>query len=248
MLWWQAVIGKMVGFMSSKLAGKWVDLTLDQKKRACKAFVKLYFAMENLEEITSELLKHLEEIQEGAEIHVSGASLFYISDMVHTNTQVFLDSVRDLGNVIELFDPVLSAELVQLSDYKASFLMSASETFNVDMDESNGSISIRYEKPVEKFLTIDFSDVYEWLKKRENLYDVRDVFEWPQEFVVRYFIEEGDIESRTIRIDNKDDVMKFYDVLKQHTAILADGTERLRALIIGKFSPEDILYVNKRLT
>jgi hypothetical protein len=41
--------------------------------------------------------------------------------------------------------------------------------------------------------------------------------------------------------------MAFHDALKQHLAVLADGTERLRALIIAKFSPEDILYVNKRL-
>jgi hypothetical protein len=41
--------------------------------------------------------------------------------------------------------------------------------------------------------------------------------------------------------------MTFYDALKQHSAVLADGTERLRSLIIDKFSPEDILYVNKRL-
>lgn len=247
MIWWQAVIGKMVGFMSEKLASKWIDLTLDQKKRACKAFVKLYFAMENLEEITGELLKQLEEIQKGTEVRVSGGSLFYISDLVKTNTEVFLDSVRDLGAVLELFDPVLSAELVQLSTYKASFLMTASEGFNVDMDESNGAVSIRYEKPVDKFLTIDFSETYEWLKKRDRLYDVRDVFEWPQQFIVRYFIEEGDVESRTIRIDNKSDVMTFCDALKQHSAVLADGTERLRSLIIDKFSPEDILYVNKRL-
>jgi len=102
MIWWQAVIGKMVGFMSEKLASKWIDLTLDQKKRACKAFVKLYFAMENLEEITGELLKQLEEIQKRAEVRVSGGSLFYISDLVKTNTEVFLDSVRDLGAVLEL--------------------------------------------------------------------------------------------------------------------------------------------------
>jgi hypothetical protein len=105
------------------------------------------------------------------------------------------------------------------------------------LDESNGAVSIRYEKPVDKFLMIEFSEVYEWLKKRENLYDVRDVLEWPQGFVVRYFIEEGDVESKTIKIDNKDDVMKFYDALKQHSAVLADGGERLRALIIDKFSP-----------
>jgi hypothetical protein len=48
MLLWQAVLGKMVEFMSTKLAERWIDLTLDEKKKACRAFVKLYFAMEQL--------------------------------------------------------------------------------------------------------------------------------------------------------------------------------------------------------
>jgi hypothetical protein len=247
MIYWQAVIGKMVEFMSTKLAAKWIDLRLDDKKRACRAFVKLYFAMEQLETITSELLKCLEEIEKGRDAYIRGGPLFDISKMVDTNSRMFLDGVSDLGQVLELYDPVLSAELVQLSVYKGSFLMTASETFNVGMDEIDNTVSLTYTKPAEKFLRIDFEETYEWLERREHLYDVSDVFEWPQNFIVRFFIEEGDLETTTVRIDNKHDVMKFYDTLKQHSAVLSNGRERLRSLIIQKFQIEDILYISKRL-
>jgi hypothetical protein len=192
-------------------------------------------------------LKRLEEIQEGKDAYIRGASLFYVSEMIDTNSRIFLDSVSDLGRIIELYDPVLAAELVQLSVYKASFLRIASETFNVEMDETDNTVSLTYIKPADKFLEIDFEKTYRWLETREHLYDVRDVFEWPENFVVRYCIEDGDLETTTIRIDGKHDVMKFYETLKQHSVILSKGRERLRNLIIQKFQPEDILYVSKHL-
>lgn len=247
MLIWQGVIGKMIGFMATKLAGKRIDLALDEKKKAARAFVKLYFAMEQLEEITSRLIEHLEEIQKGKEIHIRGGALFYISRMIDANTWVFLDSVEDLGRVIDLYDPVLSAELVQLSTYKASFLMHASETFKVEEGPTDHDVIVTYSRPADKFLTIDFEETYEWLKARDHLYDVRDVFEWPQNFVVRYCIEEGDLETAVVRLDDTHAVMTFYEILKQHSAVLSAGKERLRSLIIGQFKPEDILYVSKGL-
>lgn len=247
MLIWQGVIGKMIGFMASKLAGKRLDLALDEKKKAAKAFVKLYFAMQQLEEITARLIEDLEEIQNGKEFYIRGGTLLSISQMIDANTWVFLDGVEDLGEVIDLYDPVLSAELVQLSTYKASFLMHASETFKVEEDPTSHHVLITYSKPADKFLTIDFDETYEWLKAREHLYDVRDVFEWPQNFVVRYCIEEGDLETSVVRLDDAHAVMKFYGMLKQHSAALSTGKERLRSLIISQFKPEDILYVSQGL-
>jgi len=247
MLIWQGVIGKMIGFMTSKLIGKRIDLALDEKKKAARAFVKLYFAMEQLEEITSRLIEHLENVQSGNEIYIRGGALLYISQMIDANTWVFLDSVEDLRRVIGLYDPVLSAELVQLSTYKASFLMNASETFKVEEDPTNNHLFVTYSKPADKFLTIDFDETYEWLKAREDLYDVRDVFEWPQNFVVRYCIEEDDLETAVVKLDDTHAVMKFFEMLKQHSAVLSAGKERLRSLIISQFKAEDILFVSKGL-
>jgi hypothetical protein len=247
MLIWQGVIGKMVGFMSTKLAGKWVDLKLDEKKRAARTFVKLYFAMEQLEEITTNIVKVLGEAEKGTQIDIHGGSLLYLSKEVDANTVMFLDSVADLGKVIELYDPVLAAELVQLSTYKASFLIHASETFRVESDPVDDDISITYAKPAVKFLVIDFDKIYEWLRRRDHLYDVTDVFEWPENFVVRYCIEEGDLETRVVRINDIPGIIKFRGMLEEHSTALSEGRERLRSLIGNHFKPEDILYVSKAL-
>src|SRR5215510_1671494 len=118
MLTWQGLIGKMVDFMVGKLAGKKLDLFLDEKKKACKVFVKLYFAMEQLEEITSELLANLEPIAKGEQTQLSPSfSLAEMSVRIDNNSQNFLEAVDQLSSVLEIYDPILSSALGQLSYY-----------------------------------------------------------------------------------------------------------------------------------
>lgn len=244
LLSWAGVIGKMIGFMSSKLAAKWIDLQLDEKKRAARSFAKLYFAMEELEEITVLLIDDLTKLTNGQAAGL-GSSWWYISKQLDVNSWQFLETVRELGSVIELFDPVLAAELVQLSDYKASFLMAAS--FPFEDEQSRTSLPVNYDKPAEKFLSIDYEKTYQWLQTRENLYDVRDVWEWPEDFLVRFHIAEGDIEERVLSVNDIESVMAFRKMLERHAAALTEGKEQLRNLIIKHFKIEDVLYVTNRL-
>jgi hypothetical protein len=244
LLSWAGVIGKMIGFMSSKLAAKWIDLKLDEKKRAARSFAKLYFAMEELEEITLLLIEDLTKLTNG-EAAGLGSSWLYVSKQLDVNSWQFLESVRELGSVIELFDPVLAAELVQLSDYKASFVMAAS--FPFEDEQSRTSLPVTYDKPAEKFLSIDYEKTYQWLQTRENLYDVRDVWEWPEDFLVRFHIAEEDIEERILSVNDIESVLAFRKMLERHAAALTEGKEQLRNLIIKHFKIEDVLYVTNRL-
>jgi hypothetical protein len=242
---WAGVIGKMVAFFSSKLAGKWVDLKLDEKKRAARSFAKLYFAMEELEGITSRLLEELTNLQNGNGRYFEGA-WSHISERLDANSWQFLESVRELGDVIKFFDPVLAAELVQLSDYKASFLGAASWHFEKE-SKSEKALPFRYEEPAEKFLLIDYEKTYQWLETRENLYDVRDVWEWPEDFLVRFHIRDEDFEQRTLSLDDLESVVVFRQMLERHSVALTEGKEQLRGLMIKHFTIEDVLYVTQQL-
>ena len=170
MIVWQGLIGKMVGFLATKLLEQKIDLLLDDRRKAAKAFVRLYNAITELEQITSFLIKELNEIKKGNSKFISRRSLSFISKAIDVQSWAFLDSVRDLGSVVEMYDPVLAAELVQLSDYKASFLMRASRSFrhNDNLSDEDQEFFTSVE-PAEKFLEIDFERTYKWLQRGRSV-------------------------------------------------------------------------------
>jgi hypothetical protein len=237
----------MIDFMVSKLAGKQLDLFLDEKKKACKVFVKLYFSMEQLEEITSEFLADLEPITRGEQTHLSPSfSLAEMSVRIDNNSQNFLEAVDHLSSVLEVYDPILRSALSQLSYYKFSFLMTASRSFMLEKKEGYYIEAIKYDKPVDKVMGIDLEEHYQWLEKVGDVYSLDYDLEWPQNILV-YFFNDEDIEEGRINIRDKESLVEFYNLLKPHAEIMSTARERLRELIKSKFSIEDVLFVSSRI-
>jgi DNA-binding Xre family transcriptional regulator len=82
MIVWQGLIGKMVGFLATKLLGKKIVLLLDDRKKAARAFVKLYNAITELEQVTSLLINELNDIKKGKSKFITGRSLSFISKAI----------------------------------------------------------------------------------------------------------------------------------------------------------------------
>ena len=52
MITWLPLAGRLVEFIATKLLGNKLDATLDNKKRACRAFLELHDALFEVEQLT----------------------------------------------------------------------------------------------------------------------------------------------------------------------------------------------------
>lgn len=244
MIPWQGFIAKLIDLMTDKLLGKQFDLALDEKKRACKVFVKLYFAMEHLEELTLELLMYMEPVVEGKETTLTSYFLPELSARLDANSQSFFEAVEHLGDVLELFDPDLAAALGSLSYSKFSFLMIASESFQIEREPNYHIEKVKFNRPDERLVTINLEEHYEWMRKNRNSIEPGVDYEWPHNVLINFFTKDEIVDGE-IRLKDTQTVTDFYRILMPHANALSRARERLRKLIIDKFSIEDVLYVSK---
>lgn len=245
MISWIGVLGKMVGFMATKLAGKKVDLLIDDRRKAARSFMKLYQSMVNLLDISNHLINELAPIKENERGLIQRYHLYFVSRAIDANSWIFLDSVRGLGAAIEMYDPVLAAELVQLSDYKASFLLTASKSFRVieDLDGLEPEFIV-LTSPAKRFFEMDLETFYEHLSTRKGqLYDPSKKLEWPENFLMGFCIDDGDTRTQVITLNDRPGILQMLATLEEHTAVLASGTEHLREFITKHYKPEEIVYL-----
>lgn len=144
MILWLGVIGGMIKFMAEKLAGKRIDLALDQKRKAGRTFVRLHEILERLGELSKELSKDID--QSTIDGRDREAWLFNLDEEMMLSNE-FLHLADGLHEVLRIFDPNLSVALNGLVYYKFSMLVLASESFRRPSQTDNPSIMIEYIYP-----------------------------------------------------------------------------------------------------
>src|SRR5688500_14602897 len=107
------LVGKLVEFLATKLIGRKIDLSLDDRRRACRAFTELYHCVDRLEEITSIFLNELELLQGGSAYDIIN-EYHNQSHSIESVSRRFLEIKAELGWALEVFDPTLAAALEQL--------------------------------------------------------------------------------------------------------------------------------------
>lgn len=107
MIGWIGFIGKVVEFVATKLIGKRIDLALDDKKRACKAFLNLYDSVIHLEQVTRVINSDLELIITGKKDRIYSFWLERMSPQIDSASTEFLNGIHELWQAIEVLDPNL---------------------------------------------------------------------------------------------------------------------------------------------
>jgi hypothetical protein len=115
------LIGKLIEFLATKLIGRRIDLSLDDRRRACRAFTELYYCVDRLEEITSIFLNELDLLQADSAYNIIN-EYHNQSDAIESVSRRFLEIKAEVGWALEVFDPTLAAALVQLYQFKYSLL------------------------------------------------------------------------------------------------------------------------------
>lgn len=234
----QGLIGSLALFIAEKLLSHKLAISLDIRKRACRAFVELYFSMDRLEELNSEVLELLSSGIKSDGILIGDIEL--LIPKLNTVSQRFLECRGELATVIELIDPKLARAVTQIYSAKGSFLSLLSNSIEI-----KNSVELEYYAPDSRILEIDMSLYDEWLDKySEFSRESMENLEWPQSLLCFGDFEEGFHPAR-LKLNDTVSLEKLQGILVEHGALLSAAHEKMRVFIGAKFPVEDILYVSK---
>lgn len=248
MVTWLGFIGKMIEFMATKLMGKRIDLSLDQKRKAGRTFVRLHHILLELEEATKDLIQNIDKpMIDGL---AREAWLFNLDSDVSRLSNEFLNLTDKLHEVLNIFDPNLSLALSELRYYKFALLVAASHSFKRTSDDEDSVAMIEYQYPDDKMLDISFEEHYRWILSnpdyfKKTYYDDSEL-EWPQNVLLGSagaydLIEEDSVKRGTIE-EQREDIERLRRILKLHAEVISQANKRLREFIAVNFSIADVLY------
>jgi hypothetical protein len=87
---------------------------------------------------------------------------------------------------------------------------------------------------------------YEWVERHQGEKIDPAAVEWPINFLWFSEFEEG-FTDISFGVNDLEAAMRFRDVVKAHSKVLAEAREKLRAFLIANFKLEEVLYVSKGL-
>lgn len=177
MLTWMGFVGKLIDLLINKLAGKKIDLALDEKKKAAKAFVRFHEAVVELEQTLANLLTYIETFKENrnTKIHMSQMGRRVTGNLNKASVE-FVESLKDLGEVIYFYDYDLALLFAEIFFMKQGLLQNVYAFFERSVQLELEIESEYYEKrpktvyedefgnkrilPVAKFTTILVDNSY----------------------------------------------------------------------------------------
>jgi hypothetical protein len=244
---WLAFVGKMVEFAATKLGSKKIDLSLDPKRRAGRTFLKLHHLISELEAVTIEVSRNLD--QPMVEGRYRETWLYNIDNEITRLSNDFLHLALDLEEVLRIYDPNLALSLAHLRFSKFSLLTVISDSFRAFSSSKNPDVQIQYTYPDSAMNLIDFEQHYQWLLKNPDYALGQnfnyDKLEWPQNVLIG-FAEEGLIHEVSIpRVSLEEQweaLEQLRKVLNEHLSILSTANDHLREFIKKSFKIEDVMY------
>lgn len=271
MLTWLGFFGKLIDFTVTKLLGKKIDLSLDEKKRAAKAFLRFHDSVLELEIILGKFIAFVESIIAGRNSRIYGSKLETAIEGLERASSEFIKNMESLGQVLYFYDDQLATLFAHVYIGKAGMVRNlyaylSSSSYLEAVRKGIVSDSLDYESersrifgdlPPAKFsvihqqglsaisYTIPDDDLIDFLSGKkviENEELLRD-FDCVQNWGMSLIKDK--ISEDYIDPENKEKLIELHPILKSHMETLSDAREKLREFIKDHFSLEDLLYVAK---
>jgi len=242
---WVGLIGKLVELILSKIVGKRLDLKLDERKRAAKAFLEFHEALAKLEMVAHDFLRAVHPAVVGEKPRLYRAPFDAIARDADAASRAFVDSFRALHQVIRIYDPKLALLLAGISHFKRGMLTSSfTEKMKFELLPNPDSVfSVKYSAPSERLMKASLEDSYEavsqsadQLKADESRVWLR---EWPKDILLS-LVEENLIES-SIPDNRIAEITAFYEIVAKYAPLLTHAREQLARFLREKFTIEDLL-------
>lgn len=169
MLGWLGFLGRLVEFSITKIAGKKLDLALDQRKKSAKAFLSLHDSLERFEQAALEFVYQSEQgLSSGGKRVLYRVPVEKIAKDVDVASGIFFESFNDLRQIIHLYDVELHTMLWGIQAAKlhiAALLLDLSDlrgrkSFKIDTN-SPSVFSIDLSLPPKELVSIDLEEIFE---------------------------------------------------------------------------------------
>jgi hypothetical protein len=272
-LTWMGFLGKLIEFVATKLVGKKLDLALDEKKKACKAFLKLLDSLTELESLLGDFIEFVETFVGGNNSQINRDALEKITKRLGGASSEFFDSLKKLGPIISLYDPQIARLLSRIAHAKlrigveaSHFLRASNDEYSQDGSDRNvarhvvmrfdtivfGNLHIRgldFTLPTEELMAVDLNNVYEQARNEPKIEHPGDpIFGYSREIdYASTDILLNLVKDKYVEIRlGPDDIYKLIDLyptFKAHRQVLRQAINSLREFMRLNFSFEDLLYV-----
>jgi hypothetical protein len=265
------LLGKAVDLIVSTVAKKTIDLTLDEKKQAAKAFIRLHESLSELEQVASEFLAYIQLLK------VENGSVLFSSRLEHMSARLkptgteFVKALREVTPVLGFYSPELMLLLGQVGMGKFGLLKNffflvqdanreelakteplAAMVYGM-ADEEAHAVSQMLQltlTPQGRTSSLDFSIPNQRLLDDEfgimNLSSAPDLEGHQDTFKIDLFeVVKSNLDI--IHIDGCD-ARKLVDLqarLEEQKKTLSDARESLRIFITEQFTVSDVLWVSK---
>jgi hypothetical protein len=229
----EGIVAKIVVSIVAKLAASLTEMSLSKRNRACRYLVKLYYAIQALDDTTSRILCNVDnEVTPGVAKALFQA-LSAEQDSLEYASNAFVDLSRDLQRGLSLLNPALHQLCRLIYRGKADFLSVMST--GVHPDFSRSPPAFKFWMPTTRLLETDFESAYlqsvETIKRGEEYYWPSGAFEYIQ-----------DTEEFVVTPESDDSARKLLETLKEHHAKLRLAREQLRTLLKESFTVEELLF------
>ncbi len=251
MITWAGLAGKLIEFLATKLLGKKLDVALDERKRACRAFLRLHDALYDLEHLTLRVVGILDRVAVAGKPRLYSAWFRGLQDEIKASTSTFIDAAAEVSQVLEVLDPALLLAFGSVHASKGGLIAAASKVFSgqvaqfdVECQASSDRLRrISYTVPPKSLMTLDLEELYKSMADKPL---PRGMLGGSSDTLARRLPQKNPVERLT-PIDVSG-IQGLSALLSNHLVLVGRAREKLRELIATKFSIEDLLYVGSKKT
>jgi hypothetical protein len=228
------IVAKVVSFVVAKAATRVGALSVDKRRKACRALTKLYYCVSALDDALQEILEAFDDLgaQQPADSLIH--ALNNHQNDVAQATNMFVNLSYELEAGLEIIDPALAKTCSVLYWGKYDFLTFMSTC--IEWDRSGSAPKMVIYTPTGAMDAVDLNGLYaqSQVALREG-----DKFYWPESALDDF---ETGFEKVSIQWQDDTTAQKVRSMLLQQKVALADAREKLRTLLATNFKIEEILF------
>lgn len=233
MLTAENIIAKVILVVVSKISESLVAMATSKRKRAVRALLKLYYAVQSLDEVTEQLLHEISDFESRGAAGELIKALVREQNRIEITTNAFVDLASELQRGLSVLDPALSQVCAVIYQGKGDFLSFMSHSIDLNLRGNKAHVTLYY--PNLKILSTDFEEAY---SQSQNAIARGETYYWPNG-VFDYF---HDFEEIVISATDDAAAAKLILMIRQHHQQLKQAKVQLRDLLKRSFSVEELLF------
>lgn len=234
MLTAETVIGSVVAFVAQKAVTGVANLTLNKRKKACRALTKLYYCVQALDDVTESIFQTTNSYR-STKTGEAWALMTALNNHMHEvalASNMFIDLGHELHGGLEIIDPALAKCCDALYIAKFDFLTEMSKTVGWNGSGNEAHIVIKMPRRIvePEALERGYVETIEAYQRGEKAY-------WPDTWT-----ESSGPTEIILTWENNEAASEFIQRLTGHRRCLTDAKQMLRELLSKSFTVDELLF------